>query len=108
MINNIVQYQKIYNHVWRKHKSRIQTEKKIGEIRNYLIEEINQNKLMGKKRKKVCRVFSYILLIVTSRITELVYIFAFVSSVGIPIGITSSSVGLKICVITAGLKSISQ
>ena len=63
---------------------------------------------MGKKRKKVCRVFSYILLIVTSRITELVYIFAFVSSVGFPIGIRSSSVGLKICVITAGLKSISQ
>ena len=63
---------------------------------------------MGKKRKKVCRVFSYILLIVTSRITELVYIFAFVSSVGFSIGITSSSVGLKICVITAGLKSISQ
>ena len=26
--------------------------KKIDEIRNYLIEEINQNKLMSKKRKK--------------------------------------------------------
>ena len=27
--------------------------KKIYEIRNYLIEEINQNKLMSKKHKKV-------------------------------------------------------
>ena len=31
--------------------------KKIDEIRNYLFEEINQNKLMSKKHKKVCRVF---------------------------------------------------
>ena len=29
---------------------------------------------------------------------------AFASLVGIPIGITSSSIGLKICVITAGIK----
>ena len=30
--------------------------KKIDEIRNYLIEEINQNELMSKKNRKVCRV----------------------------------------------------
>ena len=30
--------------------------KKIDKIRNYLIEEINQNELMNKKHKKVCRV----------------------------------------------------
>ena len=34
--------------------------KKIDEIRNYLIEEINRNELMSKKHKKVCRVFNYI------------------------------------------------
>ena len=32
----------------------------INEIRNYLNEEINQNKLMSKKHKNVCRVLSYI------------------------------------------------
>ena len=33
--------------------------KKVDEIRNYLIEEINQNELMSKKHKKVCRVLNY-------------------------------------------------
>ena len=32
--------------------------KKIDKIRNYLIEEINQNKLMSKKHKKFCRVLN--------------------------------------------------
>ena len=34
--------------------------KNLDEIRNYFIEEINQNELMHKKHKKVCRVSSYI------------------------------------------------
>ena len=34
--------------------------KDIDEIRNYFIEEINQNELMSKKRKKVCRDLDYI------------------------------------------------
>ena len=80
--------------------------KKIDEIRNYLIEEINQNKLMSKKHKKVCRVLTYIdhLLIVISTITGCVSISAFASLVGIPIGIMSTAIRLKICVITAGIK----
>ena len=80
--------------------------KKIDEIINYLIEEINQNELMSKKHKKVCRVLNYIehSLIVISTITGCVSIFAFASLVGIPIGITSSTVGLKMCVINAGIK----
>ena len=47
--------------------------KKIDEIRNYLIKEINQNKLMSKKHKKSCRVLNSFdhLLIVISTITEL-------------------------------------
>ena len=71
--------------------------KKIDEIRNYLIEEINQNKLMSKKHKKVCRVLNYIdhSLIVISTITGYVSLSAFASLVGIPIGITSSATGLK-------------
>ena len=50
--------------------------KNIGEIRNYFIEEINQNKLMSKKHKKVCRVLNYIetLLVVVSRFSGCVSI----------------------------------
>ena len=34
--------------------------KKINKRRNYLIEEINQNELMSKKHKNVCRSLNYI------------------------------------------------
>ena len=80
--------------------------KKIDEIRNYLIEAINQNELMSKKHKKVCIILNYIdhPLVVISAITGCVFISAFTSLVGIPIGITNSAIGLKICVITAGIK----
>ena len=44
------------------------------------------------------------LLILISIVTGCVSISAFASLVGIPIAITSSAVGLKICVITAGIK----
>ena len=75
---------------------------KIVEIRRYLIEEINRNELMSKKHKKVFRVLNYIehLLIAISTIAGCVSISAFASLVGIPIGITSSAIGLKIWVIT--------
>ena len=61
---------------------------------------------MSKKHIKVCRVLNYIdrLLIVISTITKSVSISAFGSLVGIPIGITSSAIGLKICAIPAGIK----
>ena len=51
LINNIEEYQKIYNHVQKgiAQESRL---KKIDEIRNYLIEEINQHELISKKHKK--------------------------------------------------------
>ena len=62
---------------------------------------------MSKKHKKVCKVLNYIdlLLIVTSTITGCISISALASSVGIPIGVVSSSVWLKICVIAAGIKN---
>ena len=80
--------------------------KKIDEIRNYLIEEINRNELLSKKHENVFRVFNYTdqSLIVISTIIGCVSISAFASLVGIPIGITSSTIGFKICVITAGIK----
>ena len=61
---------------------------------------------MSKKHKKLCRVLNYTehLLIVISTITGCVYISAFASLVGISVGITSSAIGVKICVITARIK----
>ena len=80
--------------------------KNIDETRNYLIEEINRNELMSKKHKKVCTTLNYIehFLILASTITGCISISAFASLIGIPIGITSSAIGLKICAITAGIK----
>ena len=80
--------------------------KKIDEMKNYLFEEINQNELMSQKYKKVCRFWNYIdhSIIVSSTITGCVSICDFASLVGIHIGIASSTIGLKICVITAGIK----
>ena len=61
---------------------------------------------MSKMYKKVFRVLNYIeyLLILISTVTGCISISAFASSVCIPIGITSSAIGLKICVITVGIK----
>ena len=80
--------------------------KKIDEIRYCLIEEINRNRLMSKKQKNVCRALNYIdhLRIAISTITGYVSISTFASLVGIPIGIASSLIRLKICVIATGIK----
>ena len=82
--------------------------KNIDETRNYLIEEINRNELMSKKHKKVCTTLNYIehFLILGSTITGCVSISAFASLVGIPVGITSSAIGLEICAITSGIKKL--
>ena len=79
--------------------------KNIGETRNYLIEGINRNESVSKKHKKVCTTLNYIehFLISVSTITGCDSISAFSSLVGIPVGITSSAIGLKICVMTAGI-----
>ena len=61
---------------------------------------------MSKKHKKVCTTLNYIehFLVLASAITGCVSICDFASLVGIPIGITSSAIGLKVCGITAGIK----
>ena len=84
--------------------------KYIDETRNYSIEETNQNELMSKNHKKVCTPLNYIkhVLILGPTITGCVSISAFASLVGIPIGITSSAIGLKICAITPAIKNVSQ
>ena len=78
----------------------------INETKNYFLEEIKQNELMSRKHKKVCTTLNYIehFLILASTITGCISISAFASLIGIPIGITSSAIGLKICAITAGIK----
>ena len=65
---------------------------------------------MSKNHKKVCTTLNYIELFLTldSTITRCISISAFASLVGIPIGITSSAIELKICTITAAIKNISQ
>ena len=54
---------------------------------------------MGKKHKKVYRVLNYIklLLILISTVIGCLSISTFPSLVGVPIGITSSAIGVKIC-----------
>ena len=59
-----------------------------------------------KNIKKTCKSLHYIehLLIVVSTFADCGSISAFASVIGIPLGITSSAVGLKVCVITARIK----
>ena len=61
--------------------------------------------MIGRKHKKVCATLNYIehFLILASAITGCISISAFASLIGIPIGVTSSVIGLKICAITAGI-----
>ena len=59
---------------------------------------------MSKRHKRVLN-YTDQSLIVISTITWCISISAFASLVGIPIGIASTTVGLKICVITAGIIS---
>ena len=65
-----------------------------------------QNKIIIKKNEKVCTTLNYIelLLILTFTVTGCVSFSAFFSLVGIRAGITSSELGLQICVMTAGIK----
>ena len=80
--------------------------KNIDETRNYFLEEIKQNQLMSRKHKKVCTRLNYIehFLILASTITGCISISVFISLIDIPVGITSSAIGLKIFPIAAGIK----
>ena len=53
---------------------------------------------MSRKHKKVCTTVSYIehFLILVLIIVGCISVYAFASFIGIPIGITSSAIGLKI------------
>ena len=61
---------------------------------------------MRRKHKKVCTTLNYIehFLILASAITGYISISVFALLHGIPVGITSSAIVLKICAIAAGIK----
>ena len=82
------------------------TLKNLDKTRRYFDQETEDNELMSKKPKKVCTNLSLIgqFLILASTITRYVSVFHFASSVGIPIGMTGFTVGLKIFAITAVIK----
>ena len=60
---------------------------------------------MSKMHKKVRITLNYIehILILASAMTGCISISAFVSLIGIPIEITSSAIGFKMCAITEGM-----
>ena len=62
--------------------------------------------MISRKHKKVCTTLNYSkhFLILASTITRCISMSDFASLIGIPIGITSSAIGLKIWAITAGIK----
>ena len=61
---------------------------------------------MSEKYKKTCKYLHYFeqLLILVLTVTGCVSISLFASLVCVPVGITSSAVGIKICAITAKIK----
>ena len=80
--------------------------RKIDGTRNYLLDEIKYNDLMSEKYKKTCKYLHYVenFLILASTVTGCVLISAFTSLVCVPVGITSSAVGINICAIIATIK----
>ena len=81
--------------------------KDIDENINYFLEEIKKNKLMSRKHRTVCATLNYTehVLILAFTITGCISISAFASLLVIPIGTTSSAIGLKICAIAAEIKN---
>ena len=80
--------------------------KNLKEKKNYFIKEIDKDKLMSTKYKKVCMALNYIehCIILASAVIECISNFAFAFLLCILIEITRSAVGLKTCAITAAIK----
>ena len=78
--------------------------RKIDELIN--LDEVKHNDLMSEKHKKTCKHLNYVehLIIFVSTVTDCVSIFSFASLVWVPVGITSSAIGIKICATTREIK----
>ena len=63
---------------------------------------------MSEKYKKTYKYLDYVehFLILVSTVSSCVSFSVFASLVAIPVGVTSSAVGIKVCAITAGIKNI--
>ena len=61
---------------------------------------------MSEKHKKVCWALNYLehFVVFLSALNRCVSISAFASLLGVPVSITSSALGSKICAITAAIK----
>ena len=105
-LNNYKKNNKIEHKCFNNNYVKSRVEDKKNERRIYLLEEINHNDLMSVKYKQTCKYLNYVehLLISASTITGCVTISTFASLVCVPVGITSSSVWIKICAVTAGIK----
>ena len=86
--------------------------KQTYETRNYLLEEIIDNGLIGEKYKTGCRVLDYFqhFLIFISALRGWVWIYTFyiihfASLVGIVVGIISSTLELKVCALFTGIRN---
>ena len=81
--------------------------RKIIETRNYLLDETEHNDLMSKKYKETCKNLNYLehFLTLASMVTGFFSISGFASMHCISVDITSSVIGIKICVITALIKN---
>ena len=80
--------------------------RKINETRNYLLDEIKHNDLITEKYKKTCKYVNFVenLLVLSSAVAGCVSVSVFASLVCVPVGITSSALGINICAIIAGIK----
>ena len=80
--------------------------RKTDETRKYLLDEIKHNDLMSQKDKKTCNYLNYIehWLILDSAVTGCVSISGFALLFCVPVDITSSAVGIKICATIAGIE----
>ena len=80
--------------------------KNIDETRNCFADKREQMNFLNNKHKKICTALNYIehFLILVSAMTGCILISDFASLLGIPIEITNSAVGLKICAVTARIK----
>ena len=84
--------------------------KKMNLLFHLLDDIINHNDLVSEKCEKKCKYLNHVedLLILVSTVTGCVSISAFASFLCVTVYITSSASGIKMCVITAGIKRISQ
>ena len=82
--------------------------KRIDETRNYFLDEISLNDLTSEKYRKTCKYLNYVehLFILVLTVTVCISVSLFVLLVRVPVNITSSSVGIRICLLKKSIVSL--